>query len=83
MSLDPKQAALTVVNEALRALDYLPNMDEESEAQLDEARDALSAARCSLTEREWPELPIPQFDAAAYQAWLAARTAEQIADGRQ
>lgn len=81
--IDPKQAALTVVNEALRVLDYLPSVDDRTEAEFDEARDALSYIRASLTSLDWPELPIVQFDTVAYEAWFAARIAEQIADGRQ
>lgn len=83
MPIDPKQAALTAINEAIRALDYDSIGVLETDDLTVEALETLVVARELLTDKPWPDLPLPSEDAAAFEAWIAARTAEQIADGRQ
>jgi hypothetical protein len=83
MAINPNQAQLTAINEALRALDH----DCAGEARCDElvveAVDILLDARSRLTSVPWPEFALPSKDAVAYEAWLEARALEQQRDGRR
>lgn len=81
MAIDAKQAALIAINEAIHALDFEP-MHEETGADdlIEEAREALFAARSMLTGHPWPELP--RVTSSEFEAWHAARAVEQKKDGR-
>lgn len=77
------QAQLTAINECLRALDHDCVGPADCDDAIVEAIDILLDARSRLTDKLWPELPLPTSDPVAYEAWMAAHIAEQIADGRQ
>lgn len=81
MPIDPKQAALTAINEAISALDYDALGPLETDELTDVALEALMTAREMLTDKPWPE-GLALHEPAAHEAWVAARTAEQLKDGR-
>lgn len=83
MPIDSRQAQLTAINEALRCLDLDCIGPAPCDGAVEEAVDILLDARERLTAKPWPELPLTMLDPVAYEAWMAARIAEQIADGRQ
>lgn len=82
MPIDPKQAALTSINEAISALDYDALGPLETDELTDVALEALMTAREMLTDKPWPE-GLALHEPTVHEAWVVARTAEQIADGRQ
>lgn len=82
MPIDPKQAALTAINEAISALDFDALGSLQTDELTDVALEALMTAREMLTDKPWPE-GLALHDPAALEAWIVNRAAEQIADGRQ
>jgi hypothetical protein len=88
VKLDPKQVALTAINEAIAMLDYDCLTTEAlgalpTDALVEDAQSLLMDARALLTGKPWPELPHPSVDPERFAAWVAERTAEQQKDGRQ
>lgn len=79
--ITPKQAALTMINEALSALEYEPIEQLDIDGHIDETRDILLDARSELTSLPWPMMRA--FTLLEREAWLKARIIEQEADGRQ
>lgn len=83
MPIDPRTAALTVINEAISAFQYEPLEQLETDDLTMEAIDALMAARERLTSTPWPEFPPRYLDVEAFEAWHTTKSAEQRLDGRQ
>lgn len=82
MPFTARQVALTAINEAITALDQDIVGPLETDELTDLALESLMSARELLTPKPWPE-DLALRDAAAFEAWVAARMAEQLKDGRQ
>jgi len=82
MPTDARQAALTATNEAITALDFEPLETTDADELIAEAREILFEARAVLGAKLWPMRHAAWADAANFDAWHAARAAEQKADGR-
>lgn len=86
--IDANQAALVAINEALRCLDFDAIGSHPADGLVEDAVDALADARDLLlglrgeTEKPWPEFDLPTAYREAFEAWHAARAAEQRKDGR-
>lgn len=81
--IDKRLAALTVINHAIRTLDMDCLGPLASDDLVTQATELLMEAREMHTDKPWPELPFPLADREAFEAQIAAWSAEQIADGRQ
>lgn len=80
MPVSAKAAQLIAINEALRCLDRDSVGLTDCDGLIDDALAILLEARLRLTSKPWPErAPIP---ASERDAWLDARAAEQLKDGR-
>lgn len=81
MRIDPKQAALTAINEAITALDFDTEPGLPSDDLTIEAMTILLEARSLYTGKPWPEFRLlPEEERAA---WLEAKADDQRKDGRQ
>jgi hypothetical protein len=75
----PRQAALTLLNEAITAIDAC----QEPNIATHEVTGLLLQAREQLTRKHWPETVAKFAPDAKYQSWVLARLADQLLDGRQ
>jgi hypothetical protein len=82
VSLNPEKAALTAINEAISALNYEPIEPLEVDPLIEEAREALMAARERLTDKRWPDQPGLWLDQEGFERWHSEKAAQQRRDGR-
>lgn len=73
--INPKQAQLTCVIEAIRALEYVPPEKLDTDFDLDEVRDGLIDAYNKITGRPMPPLAVPTEEQR--EEWLEFRCFEQ------
>jgi len=75
MASNPEQDQLTCVIEALRALEYIPPENLDTDAALDEVRDGLIDLYNKITGHPMPQSAV--LTEAARKEWLEFRCFEQ------